>query len=195
MSANSKLSRDVRQGAVREYAAGKSALSVGKEIGVSHHTIIAWAKAAGVKIKTLTESRRLRIASADERFDSRYIKRPTGCWEWIGGRDRGYGHFRAPSNIGVGAHRYSYVRAKGAIPEGMEIDHLCRNPACVNPDHLEAVPHLVNIQRSKNANRHKTVCKRGHEFVPENTGYHGGAHRYCKECERQRRAAQRAARC
>ena len=71
------------------------------------------------------------------------------------------------------AHRLAYEQAKGPIPDGLVIDHLCNTTACVNPDHLEAVTHSENmkreVDRGRQYNIRKTHCKHGHEFTPENT--------------------------
>jgi hypothetical protein len=108
------------------------------------------------------------------------------CWLWTASTyPTGYGHsilFR----LGY-AHRVSYRLVKGPIPEGMTLDHLCRVPLCVNPDHLEAVTHRVNVLRSPIAqaaiNARKTHCIHGHEFSPENTYRFGnGRHRTCRAC-------------
>lgn len=77
----------------------------------------------------------------------------TGCWEWQRGiGPDGYGHAKR-NGVQGGAHRYYYEQAKGPIPDGLEIDHLCRNRACVNPDHLEAVTRSVNASRARAAAR------------------------------------------
>lgn len=70
----------------------------------------------------------------------------TGCWNWTGSiaRKTGYGMYHRKSKC---VHRFYYERAKGLIPPGYEIDHLCRRRHCVNPDHLEAVTHTVNVRR------------------------------------------------
>jgi hypothetical protein len=103
-----------------------------------------------------------------------------GCHEWLGYRDEeGYGKFRAPGE--QRAHRTAYILAKGPIPEGLVLDHLCRNTSCVNPNHLEAVTHAVNMARGINSNRIKTHCKRGHEYTLDNTYMYNNA-RYCREC-------------
>lgn len=72
----------------------------------------------------------------------------TGCWNWTQNKNqKGYGLYRYNGGIKM-AHRYLYIKYKGTIPAGLEIDHLCRNRACVNPDHLETVTHTINRRRS-----------------------------------------------
>jgi len=112
-----------------------------------------------------------------------------GCMNWLGsGTPPGYGQ------IGFGkrkkyVHRVSYELRVGPIPEGLQIDHLCRNRACVAPVHLEAVTQKENLERGVGAEvtrlRHasRTHCKHGHEFTPENTRMYDG-YRVCRECRK-----------
>jgi hypothetical protein len=72
---------------------------------------------------------------------------PYGCWEWTGARCRGYGMATSHTGKTVGAHRYAYQSLIGPIPEGLVLDHLCRNPGCVNPGHLEPVTSAENTRR------------------------------------------------
>ena len=110
----------------------------------------------------------------------------SGCWLWAGNvDDQQYG--RTPHNgRSRRAHRISYETHKGPIPPGLVIDHLCRNPSCVNPDHLEAVTNYVNVMRGRNhvvAYKQRTHCSHGHEYSPENTYFTADRARRCRKCE------------
>ena len=104
-------------------------------------------------------------------FITKVCPQANGCWHWLGHvRKRGYGQFQS-SGKHIGAHVYSYETFIGKVPFGYEIDHLCRNPRCVNPNHLEAVTHRVNILRGTNPpsdNSRKTHCKNGHALIGDN---------------------------
>lgn len=80
------------------------------------------------------------------------------CWLWTGALKKGYGHFcsqarRDRPRTWIGAHRWAYEAMVGPIPADLELDHLCRNPPCVNPGHLEPVTSAENLRRARAANR------------------------------------------
>lgn len=129
-----------------------------------------------------------------ERFWSKTSARDDGCIVWTGAKnDRGYGWFHANNKM-IKAHRWVYEYRKGPIPAGLVIDHLCRNPSCVNPDHLEVVTAAENTRRGNSPvpkNALKTHCLRGHEYTPENTLKMPGG-RNCRVCKRTWRERARA---
>ena len=109
----------------------------------------------------------------------------SGCWLWIGVRDRlGYGRRRFRGRL-VMAHRVVWELEKSAVPPGMTLDHLCRNRSCVNPQHLQPVPHAVNVARGETGkyNRQKTACPLGHLYTMDNTRIDRGSRR-CRTCDR-----------
>lgn len=111
----------------------------------------------------------------------------TGCWLWFGRlTGKGYGATNKDGRY-INAHRASYELVKGPIPDGLEIDHLCRVRCCVNPDHLEAVTHAENLRRAgpPPGKPATTVCPYGHAKQPR---------KVCKECDRlaHRRPERRA---
>jgi hypothetical protein len=112
-----------------------------------------------------------------------------GCWPWLASRKWGYGCFSLDGGkVQVRAHRYAYEVLVGPIPSGLQIDHLCRNRACCNPDHLEPVTGAVNNLRGEGIaarNARKTHCLNGHEFTSENT-YRVKGGRACKPCQLRR---------
>ncbi len=123
-----------------------------------------------------------------ERFTEKFIEEPnTGCWLWIAQVDRdGYGRFRWKSAKTM-AHRFAYEQVLGQIQEGLELDHKCRTPCCVNPEHLEPVTHIENVRRGNSGkkDREKTHCKWGHPFDEQNTGK-ATRQRVCLTCHRLR---------
>lgn len=130
---------------------------------------------------------------AHERFAEFYMPEPnSGCWIWIGSRKPdGYGIFWVDDKC-EGAHRWSFEHHVGAIPDGLVIDHLCRQPWCVNPDHLEAVTHRENVLRGVSVladHARQTHCKRGHELTEDNIYRPPNRNeRICRQCSRLKSA-------
>lgn len=138
---------------------------------------------------------RNRFLTPVERFWQKVNVTVDGCWDWLGGAGgKGHGAFMVDRK-NVGAHRFAYELMVGAIPDGAHLDHLCRNPSCVRPTHLEPVSLWENLRRSNTQvaviNASKTHCKRGHEFTPENT-YTGNGNRACRQCAHDRYIAKKA---
>lgn len=133
------------------------------------------------------------MGMTEERFMSYVIPVPfTGCWLWLGGMyPSGYGNLRDRPNKDRVAHRWSYRHFVGAIPEGMQIDHLCRVRLCVNPRHLEVVTNRENCRRgiagalTTARQLAKTHCPQGHPYSGSNLyiGIKTKA-RFCKTCTR-----------
>lgn len=112
---------------------------------------------------------------------------PDECWPWSGQSDADtYGQFRLDDGTLTGAHRAVYESRVGPIPPGLTLDHLCRNPPCVNPAHLEPVTQAVNNERKPVIVAAR--CRNNHELTPDNVVLRqGGRKRTCRECERARR--------
>lgn len=139
-----------------------------------------------IKYDLDTIKNELKIEQTKERFWSK-VEKTDSCWNWTGSLRNGYGLFRFNGKI-QSAHRVSFELIKGKIPKGLELDHLCRNPSCVNSDHLEPVTGKENNARSDSLpakNARKTHCKYGHEFTPENTYIMNCGGRRCIICKNQ----------
>lgn len=130
-----------------------------------------------------------RFGPVEERFWAK-VARSDGCWLWTGATDGDgrYGAFQHEGRV-QRAHRVAYMLVVGSIPDGLDLDHLCRTTLCVRPDHLEPVTHLENVMRGTSiqaVNARKTHCPKGHEYDAENTYIQpstGG--RLCKTCARE----------
>ena len=116
-----------------------------------------------------------------------------GCWEWTAATTGMSGGRKPYGVIGDGwlqkrlAHRALFELMVGLIPDGYELDHLCRNTLCVRPDHLEPVRHHVNCSRGEPRGKHekaKTHCPQGHPYDEVNTYVDGLGHRHCRICKR-----------
>lgn len=113
----------------------------------------------------------------------------SGCWIWTGYDHGGYGRLRFGGKRSL-AHRVVFELTNGPVPEGLELDHLCRVRCCVNPDHLEPVHHRENMLRgdgfaAKQSNQ--THCLKGHEFTKKNTYIvPSNRARVCRACNYKR---------
>lgn len=130
-----------------------------------------------------------------ERFWAKVCPEPNmGCWLWSGRiAGGGYGYVWSAGRKVI-AHRLAYETIVESVPDGLELDHLCRVRCCVNPAHLEPVTHAENVRRgvvsdiNRARSRAQTHCKNGHEYSEENTYRYthrgGGPWRGCRTCHR-----------
>lgn len=121
----------------------------------------------------------MRLNSEIERF-WKFVDKTGTCWLWTGAKTKGYGRFGRQ-----GAHRFSWILANGPIPKGKCLDHLCRVPSCVRPDHLEPVTNRENILRGigpSAINAQKTHCTSGDPYSQENTYVMRQGGRMCRLC-------------
>src|SRR5688500_12215195 len=147
----------------RLYLEGQSTHEIAARLGIGRHTTLRWLRKRGVAIRPrgftrlqrcsrcgLTASKLGRHVDLHKRFDD-LRGDPAECWPYDGHLNvKGYG----ASAFGGLAHRTALRLYRGVtVPKSMEVDHLCRNRACVNPDHLEIVTHLENIRRGWAARR------------------------------------------
>lgn len=129
----------------------------------------------------------LPLAVLPARVRSRIEPDDSGCWIWTDGSSSKYARFMLNWKTHT-AHRYVYEQLVGAIPEGLVIDHLCRVPRCVNPEHLEPVTHTENIRRGL-THALKTHCPQGHPWIAENMYWKVDGKPRCAVCRRERYTA------
>lgn len=123
-----------------------------------------------------------------ERFISKIkVGKKDDCWEWLAGKSRnGYGVFSI-NDKSFSAHRVSWAITKGALDTSLVLDHVCRNRACVNPDHLREVSRAINAYENNSspvvANLTKTKCIRGHDLLGDNLYIApASGDRACRKC-------------
>lgn len=142
----------------------------------------------------MNATRKRATKSAEQRFSEKIAQAGVDeCWRFTAAiGNHGYGVFHPTKGETVLAHRYSYERTVGPIPEGMHLDHLCRNRQCVNPGHLEAVTPLENSSRGltyRLLNGMDDECRNGHPYTPENTYVEPNGYKVrCRQCARDRDA-------
>lgn len=156
------------------------------------HTLTAHSRGfvKGAPRRFILGHQRKEPTPVEDRFWSKVIESPTGCWIWTGAHIRGYGQVsrKGHPQRTLLAHRWAYEYIVGKIPDGLQLDHLCVTPACVNPAHLEPVTQQENLRR---AAERKTHCRNGHLRSPENTI--GRKKLRCRACAIDGRRARAAA--
>jgi hypothetical protein len=134
-----------------------------------------------------------RPSSLWELCSTRIEPLPSGCWRWTGCISRaGYGRVRVGGTKGKlwQAHRAVYEHYRGPVADGLELDHLCRNRWCVNPDHVEPVSHVINVRRGESRTmviQRSGTCIRGHDRSTETSYSRKGWVSRCRACRRELR--------
>jgi hypothetical protein len=133
------------------------------------------------------------MATMEERFWAKVDKTDT-CWLWTGYTCKGYGQFCGRPGTRA-AHRITYEILVGPIPQGMDLDHLCRVRACCNPAHLEPVTRRENLVRGETLIARQVAlihCPQGHPYDEANTFITSAGRRHCRACDRDRHRQRRA---
>lgn len=166
-------------------AGGQTVKAIATRFGVSRETVSKEIAAAGMAIGRRPRSE----AEHVKRFWGRVQQVPGPCWLWEGRIDRqGYGRaYCWTAKRQQLAHRVAYKVAVGPIPPGLTIDHLCRTPRCVRPDHLRACTMTENLMAAHSqappaVNARKTHCLRGHSYAPDNCFVDRKGYRHCLKC-------------
>lgn len=135
------------------------------------------------------------LPDAIKKYHERIIISENGCWVWQGYKQKsGYSIINPGSdnNVRKLGHRHIYEILVGPIPPGLTLDHLCRNPPCVNPEHLDPCTLIENINRAI-PYRAKTHCPRGHEYTASNTMFNMKGSKACRKCKNDKQKAKRRA--
>lgn len=137
---------------------------------------------------TITDSSPITLSRWNERVAPYLAITDEGCWEWQRARTpNGYGKIHINRSLQY-VHRLSHEVWVGPLVDGLEVDHLCVNPPCANPAHLEAVTRRVNTLRSRNftaEQARQTHCIHGHPFNQANTYIAPNGSRNCRECRKR----------
>lgn len=120
------------------------------------------------------------------------------CWDWTGATSSGRGRFGIGSAKDgtrevVLAYLWLWEQEHGPVPDGLELDHLCRRPICIRDSHLEPVPHVINCQRGVGGqhNTAKTHCPGRHPYSGNNLYIDPSGRRHCRVCRRERQQSYR----
>jgi hypothetical protein len=170
---------------IARYQAGEAIARLAREFGIAYSTLHQRLLKFGPPARKRGQRENV---SAIDRFWKYVMPEPnSGCWLWLGKHNKinDYGFFYFNGRFHT-AQRAAWILLRGPIPDGMQIDHLCRNPACVNPDHLEPVTKEVNLSRRV---LEQTFCKNGHPLTDDNLMIEevkGKRVRRCKKCRQKR---------